>query len=542
MKLIVRLFIIGSFFIVIGKNPLAAEISIKDKYQNSAAGIGLQGLADWSSEYPFLDTMKLSRVWFDWERRTAEGIELDENGWVTSFSKGLRPETVFLTTDSERPVVYEHYIVRWKGKGRLGYGGCVEKVGKAHGGDRIKVRHEECVLALEEIDKADPIRDITIVPEKHIAAFDRGEVFNPDFIEKIKVFRSLRFMDWMVTNGSLQGKWSDRPVPEDRTYAQKGVPLEIMIALANKVLADPWFNMPHLADTEYFRNFATLVKEQLNPELTSYVEHSNEIWNWLFPQSQYALKVSKSLFNAEGDAYQQWHGMRTAQMCDVWKGEVFANEKQRVICILGAQINWPGLEQSALNCPLWVKQGNKPCIESNIDAVAIAAYFSGCLSGLEKPELEQKIIGWNRLGEEGLIKAYEQVKDGRHFECDDTLPEVMKNYEYHVREAKKKGLQVLAYEGGQHITSNFTQTQDNQDFVGLHVGINRSPIIKELYKINFDNWRKAGGGLFMHFVDASAYTQYGSWGALEYITQETSPKWEALMEFNQTPCWWENCK
>lgn len=539
---VVRILLAGLLFLAVSGPVLAVDPSLKSKRSSSSAGIGLQGLADWSSQYPFLDTMKMSRVWFDWERRTAEGIHVDKHGWVTSFDKGLRPETVFLTTGLERPVVYKHYIVRWEGKGRLGYGACARKVGRAHGGDRIEVKHEECTLALEEIDEKDPIRNITIVPEKHIAIFDRGEIFNPDFIERIDVFRSLRFMDWMVTNGSKQGKWSDRPLPNDRTYAQKGVPLEVMIALANKLLADPWFNMPHLADSEYFRNFATIVKQQLNPELTTYVEHSNEIWNWLFPQSQYALKIANTVFNAEGDAYQQWHGMRTAQMCDVWKGEVFAKEKERVVCVLGTQISWPGIEQPALDCPLWVKQGNKPCIDHGIDAVAVAAYFSGCLSGLENPEFEEKIIGWNRSGKEGIQKAYEQVKDGRHFECDDTLPEVMKNYQYHAKEAARRGLKLLAYEGGQHITSNFSQTQDNEDFVGLHVGINRNPLIKDLYKINFDNWREAGGGLFMHFVDTSDYTQFGSWGALEYITQETSPKWEALMEFNQVPCWWKECR
>jgi len=539
---VVRILLTGLLFLAVSSPVLAVDPSLKSKRSTSSAGIGLQGLADWSSQYPFLDTMKMARVWFDWERRTAEGIRLDKHGWVTSFDKGLRPETVFLTTEASRPIVYQHYIVRWEGKGRLGYGGCAKKIGRAHGGDRIKVRHEECTLALEEIDEKDPIRNITIVPEKHMAIFDRGEIFNPDFIERIDVFRSLRFMDWMVTNGSKQGKWSERPLPNDRSYAQKGVPVEIMVALANKLLADPWFNMPHLADSEYFRNFATIVKQQLNPELVSYVEHSNEIWNWLFAQSQYALKVSNELFGVEGDAYQQWHGMRTAQMCDVWKQEVFTKDKDRVVCVLGAQINWPGLEQSALNCPLWVKQGNKPCIDHGIDAVAVAAYFSGCLSGLENPEFEKKIIGWNRLGEAGIQKAYEQVKDGRHFECDDTLPEVMKNYQYHAKETTRRGLKLLAYEGGQHITSNFSQTQDNEDFVGLHVGINRNPLIKDLYKINFDNWRKAGGGLFMHFVDTSGYTRYGSWGALEYITQETSPKWEALMEFNQIPCWWKECR
>lgn len=531
-----------ALFIVFGVHSYSGDISMQQKRQASAAGIGLQGLADWSSQYPFLDQMKLSRDWFDWERRSADGIGLDKHGWVTSLAKGVRAETVFLTTDETRPIVYKHYIVRWKGKGKLRYGGCVQQVGRAHGGDRIAIRHEECVLSIDAVDEKDPIRDITIVPEKHIAAFDRGEIFNPDFLERIKVFRAMRFMDWMVTNGSTQGDWSQRSLPKDRTYAQKGVPLEIMLKLVNKVMADPWFNMPHMADENYMRNFAQLVKAELHPDLKAVVEHSNEMWNWIFPQTQYALQKGKEVFNAEGDAFLQWHGMRTAQMCDIWKGEVFADSKERITCVLGAQASWPGAELAALECPLWVKQGNKPCIEHHVDGITIAAYFSGCLHGMEYEAIQNTIIAWAKLGNEGIVKAAEQVLDARYFECEGSLPEVKKLYQYHVTEARKKGLRVLAYEGGQHITSNFSQTQQDEAFINLHVEINRSPEIKKLYKVNFDNWREAGGELFMHFVDTSAYTQHGSWGALEYITQPTSPKWEALMEFNQVPCWWENCR
>lgn len=520
----------------------AAEVTVESKRQSSAVGVGLQGIADWSTQFPFLDVMKSAREWYDWEKRTTEGIGLNKNDWVISIEKGLRPETVFLTNIEGQPIVYSHYIVRWRGKGRLGYGGCARKVGRAYGGDRIATGEGECFLALESIDASDPIRDITIVPEKHIAAFDQGEKFNPDFIEKIQGFRSLRFMDWLVTNGSLQERWSERSLPTDRSYAKKGVPVEVIMELSNKVVADPWVNMPHKVGLDYFREFAKLTKQLLDPELKIYIEHSNETWNWLFPQTQYALKAAREQFNAEGDAYVQWHGMRTAQMCEIWKKEVFTDNPERVVCVLGTQASWPGLEQAALDCPLWVKQGNRPCADYGIDSIGIAGYFSGCLSGGENKVHQRKIIGWGRLEDRGLSKAYEQVIDGRHFECDDTLPQVKKHYEYFVKEARRRGMTVVAYEGGQHITSNFGETQDDERFSNLHIHINRSPYMKTLYQKNFKNWQDAGGTLFMHFVDTSAYSKHGSWGALEYITQETSPKWEALMEFNETPCWWKGCR
>lgn len=530
-------------FIPFTQGVSAAELTITAKKQSSAAGIGLQNIADWSTQFPFLDQMKLSREWYDWDRNSSDGITVDEHGWVTAIKAGVKPAVVFLTLSEDIPLIYKHYIVRWEGKGRLEYDWCVEKAGRAKGGDRIRIRgSDSCLLRIAKSDPRDPIRNITVVPEKHIDAFDQGEVFNPDFIAKIQGFRAIRFMDWMQTNKTNQKVWSDRPEPNDRSYAKNGVPVEVMLALANQVTASPWFNMPHIADLDYMKQFAQIVKDQLKPELTAYVEHSNETWNWVFPQAQYSLEAGKRLFNAEGDAYLQWHGMRTAQMCDVWKRDVFKTKTDRVACVLGVQAGWPGAEQATLDCPLWAKNGNKACFEHGLDAIAITGYFSGCLSGGENKKHQKQVAGWTRLKDHGMSKAYEQVVDGRHFECEDTLGDVNKYYEYFVKEGKKRGLSVVAYEGGQHITSNFGQTQDDKRFSDLHIGLNRSLYMKKLYEKNFENWRNAGGTLFMHFVDIASYSKYGSWGALEYVTQESSPKWEALMEFNQTPCWWENCQ
>lgn len=527
------------------KQPEPSQASMLDSVDvkaGSSLGIGLSGLADWSTQHPLLDLMRWSRPWMDWDKRSAEGIELNDHGWVTKLAPRTVAETVFLTTPDNLPIIYKHYIVRWEGKGEFHYPVCAKVIGRAHGGDRIEVGTNSCTLKITRVDERDPLRNITIVPEKHIAAFDRGEVFNPDFVEKITGFRAVRFMDWMNTNGSQQKQWQDRSKIADRSYVEKGAPLELMIAFANKIGADPWFTLPHMADKNYIRQFALLVKQQLNPDLIAYVEHSNELWNWGFPQTQFALQRGREIWNEEGDAFLQWHGMRTAQICDIWKQEVFVDQPQRVRCVLGAQLSWPGAEQAALDCPLWVSQGNKPCYQHGFDAVAVAGYFSGCLNGGENGEGIKYIHDWLKTSDGGLKKSFEQVSDGRYFECDSDLVSVKSQYAYFHRETKKRGMSLVAYEGGQHITSNGGATQNDEKFVQLHLKMNRHPLIKQAYQQNFKNWQQAGGTLFMHFVDISGPSKYGSWGALEYLTQPTSPKWEALIETNAQTCWWENCE
>ena len=61
------------------------------------------------------------------------------------------------------------------------------------------------VLRLRETDAKDPLRDITIVHEDHLAPHAAGAIFNPLWIDRIADLRLLRFTDWQLTNGSDQG-------------------------------------------------------------------------------------------------------------------------------------------------------------------------------------------------------------------------------------------------------------------------------------------------------------------------------------------------
>ncbi len=51
---------------------------------------------------------------------------------------------------------------------------------------------------------------------------------------------------------------------------------------------DPWFSMPYNANETYVRYFAQLVRDTLRPDVTVYVEYSNEVWHTGFLSGQYA--------------------------------------------------------------------------------------------------------------------------------------------------------------------------------------------------------------------------------------------------------------
>jgi hypothetical protein len=232
--------------------------------------------------------------------------------------------------------------------------------------------------------------------------------------------------------------------------------------------------------------------------------------------------------------------MRTAQMCDIWKKEVFGSEAgSRVRCVLGVQAGWRGLETPAIECPLWAAEGNAPCYQHGIDSLALTGYFSGCLSN---PDHEATMRSWFSDADKGMQKGLAQAANGQYFACEDSVAGNRDVYKYFKDVAAAKNLSIVAYEGGQHITGNLGSLEGDQAFIDFHVGLNRAAGMKQLYLDNFSNWKAEGGELFMHFVDISSYGRHGSWGALEYLSQPTSPKWEALTEWSAAnSCWWGDC-
>lgn len=517
-------------------------------------GMGLAAVSDWSTEYPFLDFTKQARPWISQQEGKAWGagdpLELDQNGWVRSLKRGQRADLLFLTTTKDA-LPYSRFSVTYKGKGRVGYRSAARKLisESRPNHDVVDVTgmdEDYAILSIEQTDPSDPIREISIVPIEHLDAYRQGNVFNPDWLKHMTPFRAMRFMNWTQTNDTRQQRWNERPRVQDYTWVLRGVPWEIIIDLANKLGAEPWVNVPHLADDEYTRELADLFRTRLAPGLRIYVEHSNEVWNWRFPQAQHANVAGKGRWGGDvGDAFMQWHGVRTAEICDIWKQQVFAGDARRVHCVLGVQAGWRGLEKAALECPKWVGEGHAPCYKHGIDSLGIAAYFSGCLdgdAGWKKADRTEQIRGWFRDPDGGLDRAFGQLIEGSQFECADTVRNMAATYEYFKKTAEQYGLVIVAYEGGQHVTGNGSKIQDDPAFIAFHLAINRDPRMGVAYRKNLEAWKKAGGTLFVHYFDIGKPSKWGSWGALESLRQATSPKWQALTDFSLNQgCWWSGC-
>ncbi len=548
-------------FVVFGRGAGTADAR---QPTDSPVGTNLSPIHDWSSEQPFLDVFRTAREWTPqcnygepgctggWSTGEEHLMDIDTNGWIKSLPDVSDPAVyTFVSTlvfsGDERLPIAGRYVVIYDGYGTLEYDMGATKVASQSSVNRdvVDVDGSGTVrIKITETRKSNYIRNIHMFRIEEEATW-RDELFAADFIDRLGDFSTVRFMDWMRTNNSHQALWSNRPTDEMATYTtDKGVPIETMLALANHAERDPWFNIPHQADSDYITRFAEMVRDQLDPGLAVYVEHSNEIWNSSFEQYQYAVARGRSMFSSGSDFERalNWHGRRTAEICDSWKN-VFGDDADRVRCVAGSQGASSTVSRIVLECSLWAS--GRPCTDHGVDYLAIAPYFGNYLG---HPTLANEIDGWTNDSDGGLDRLFRELRQGGEINGDagnltiptnGALEQAYAMMAESAAVARRNNVHLVAYEGGQHLVG-YGSVENNERITELFIRANRDARMGELYRDYMNEWRRKGGDLFVHFSLAEVYTKWGSWGLLEYITQAGSPKYDAITTFiADNPCWWQ---
>jgi len=411
--------------------------------------------------------------------------------------------------------------------------------------------------------------------------------------------------EWDVRRLPSYSVWSDGiPVSNEKYPPNRGVPIEVMVELLNVLGADGWFTVPFAATNDYVEQFALLVKEKLNKGQKIYLEYGNEAWNyafrganWLKAKGAQYVWSSSSNDNDEYAKQTNWFAKRTIEVCDLWKAE-WGGDSDRVECVMGAQAasSWV-TEFRLLDCLLWKNDSNNPkkgqTCASQVDAVAIAPYFGGYIGDLNYRE---QIKDWNKnqlfteinqggqltgaaevLGIPASPSRYPSVDSAQQPEQNqipaqdvisvqaELLPEAQISGEATpggaLSEAQKWmadqanlaqsfGVDLLAYEGGQHLVGiNYPSSHNNSanklvndKITRLFRNANRNPLMGDAYARHLNDWKQVGGKLFAVFDAVGPSSQSGSWGVKEYQNQSSPPKHTAVQQFmTNTECWWEGC-
>jgi hypothetical protein len=513
--------------------------------ERSSIGTNLAALVDYSAEQPLLDVFKLSRAWISGNANAWDDgrpIATDERGWVRSLADGQIARTLMLWDVTTYRA--GRYFVSYEGRGRIVFPTSsatrVVETETRPGRFVLDVDPERAtggiLLEIHETDPNDPIRNIRVVPEggacerdvtKFCSSADQcggGEclsfeehhselVFHPDFLAGVKRYAVLRFMDWFSTNNSELARFDDRPELEDARYTVIGAPLELAIDLANRLHAEPWITIPHLADDDYQRRFAAIVRDRLDPSLRVWVEYSNEVWNGMFAQARWAGErgASSNLSSNAFESQLRFYSERSVEVFRIWKQEL---GRRRVVGVLATQAANPWSSEVVLD---W-QDANEIA-----DALAIAPYF-----------------GVN-VGQDELAR-FSQMTPDQLFEHTrrSVMPEVYRWIDETAAIARERDVPLVSYEGGQHFIGMMGAENDER-LNRLLDAINRDPRMGELYSEYLREWRSRGGGLFVHFNNCDQWSKWGRWGARESLrpADAEAPKYRALMRFiDQNPRWW----
>jgi hypothetical protein len=357
--------------------------------------------------------------------------------------------------------------------------------------------HRQPGLRLTDTDPSDPIRDIHVwLPGLE----DSCHAFHPVFLERLRPFSVLRFYPWMRVY-TASGRWNRRATLNTaRAGTAEGVALEHMLDLCNELRADPWFCIPHVADDDYVRNFATLVRDSLHHDAKIYVEFSNETWNTDFPAGQWARDTGR----ARGVAAMQVVGERAAQVFDIWH-EVFGKDKRRIVRVAGVQLHNPGIATALCRA-----------LGGRFDALAVGAYF-GARADRDPVTLDSTAAELMAVARANLANA--------------VLPRISEHKALADQYSTELGrpIALLTYEGGQSIVA-----RSSGGGLGLEATLEcqRMPEMFEAYRALIEGAQARGVELFVGYDFAGPRSAFDTYSVLEHIQEPLSAaiKYRALVQ------------
>ncbi len=537
---------------VILLSTLYSSIANASPNIRSSMGINTNEIMDTTASIPFIDVFKTSLPFEEGRPWITKGkIIYDKYGWPKNLNGG-QVGTRFLHTVPGKAVPAGNYTVLYDGEGMMTYSDDAKLIHREKGKDiisiipsrsgvkdelRVKliIKHSNPnnylrnirVLMPGGVCSNNPFRRVTSDKQcrgSRFLSFEKYHaslIFNPAYLDYMKDFKVVRFMNMSGITRNPISDWDKRPKITDPTWGGKegmrGAPIEIMVALANKLNADPWFSIPHKANNNYVRQQARYVKNNLKPGLKAYVEYTNEAWNSIFTQSHYVKDMGERMqldIDRDKGGY-KYFSMRSVQVFDMWEKE-FGNT-ERFIRVMGSWVGWTRLTEMLLSYRNAYKK---------TDAVAIAPYFEPSLKNSKKARSVAQIF-----------KMIYDPKERR------SIPEVLKQIKKNADLATKFGVDLIAYEGGQHLV-DWKSRSVKKHPTNLFIKANKDWRMAKAYTDFLNGWKKNGGKLFVNFSAPRTYQWYGSWGTKEYITQPTAkaPKHRAIMQFSRkNPCWWRSC-
>ena len=511
-----------------------------------AIGMNLDSVNDYTPNWMFTDIFQHSRPWishayntvtrqFDFNGGSFVPVQTDANGWPTQLATWQNANghvmqqrlgtLMFRELNGNYPA--GTYRAEWTGTGDLQFGFDAREISRGRTDDgrnfavlNVTPGQGGIYLSINSMSNADPIRDVHVwMPDYNGQSFagQRWQPgadfspFHPLYRERLSDFGILRFMQTQETNTSDIQSWSDRRDTNDARQASgmsgpmaNGISVEHMVQLANELDADPWFNMPHQADDGFVRNFATYVRDNLEPGRKAYVEWSNEVWNSAPGFESYAWIAEQTRLPANaGLTHWQIVGREAARDMDIWS-EVFTGQTERIVRTAGGM---------AANS--WITERILENMNGSFDAIAIAPYF-GPSAAQRASYSATTSIDQVLADMRGNIAVSAQMTVSHQQLADDFATRLGRD------------IQLLAYEGGPHLDSRGGSYQN------VFHQATKDPRMADVLRDYLRMQNAAGLDAYVHYklTDRDQPSQWGLFGVLLAQDQplSTAHSYRALLE------------
>lgn len=334
------------------------------------------------------------------------------------------------------------------------------------------------------------------------------DLWRPEFLDDIAIYRVIRWMDQVPTNHSGVRNWSQRVSKTENHYETDGgaVAYEWQIDLCNRVGADYWITVPHRTvetyetnpEQNYWSELAALVREQLDPSLKVYVEYSNETWNSGFGQGTYAASRGTEMgFNDDPYTARFFYQVYAATRLHKVFLDEFAGEHDRLRLVVSGQA-----------ASAWGTRSIVMALQNRT--------FGGPDERLNPFNLRP-----HHLALASYIQTSHAAAASIRQDWADALDEEVFDLERHLELMRGSGLRLVAYEGGQHYTSNASAFSVNPESYDM-----------------YGEWLEAIAPfheLLMHYTHTGTWSGGGAWGAKASTGQSISDahRYRALRDWVQ---------
>lgn len=471
-------------------------------------GINLDGTSYYDRQRVFKNFFTDAGEWITfnasgsspWDTQRRNEMPVDSSGYPLQipFSSSLGPQKVRGIISANGHMPPGNYILLYDGNGTIQFSG-LSVISSIPGRIEFTIAagyYNNVWFNLDSSTSGNHIRNIRILRPQHENNYLQNPFYEV-FLDKLQAFSTIRFMDVLATNSAFPHlEWNDRK--NKHFYSQSirfGMSYEYIIEMANITQKHIWVNIPHTASEDYIRNMARMFRDSLDCNLEIYLEYSNEVWNWMFPQ---AHEVAQN--EPQNIAYPRRYAERCRKAFKIWTEE-FSDQPSRLHRVLNTQGAYPtygAMVLAHLNpneydylSPAWYFSYNGSACSLNFDSTTTAAEIVQCSRD-----------HWR-----------------------STLPTVRADY----RNASLYGKKIVNYEGGQHMTDFgiYPHTQAVWD-AQFH------PDMYNLYNEVIDTLKRMGTDLAIAYNLARINeTEWGSFGHLDDIDiipdSINAPKWIALM-------------